>query len=263
MVENENYDEQDKTQDHTKLEDTDKSLNYPSFKSIEELTKSYNLNESVNEANKSDLDIDVKFNGEECYLEIEDKGETKSYYVFGYGFYSYHTFQISLISKASTKLLSFRRYKHFVLFLHFMRKKYPYLIIPDIPPKNILGNISIKMISKEDFEKERIFGLSYFLNYLYNIKIIKDSIEFKKFLYDAYFDDNFFEQLQPFYTIPNYEQLSLQGKMYNYFTSLFTKNQLIIHNKEEMDILFTENHLKTLYRWIVSVKEQFVRSVFK
>jgi len=144
-----------------------------------------------------------------------------------------------------------------------MRKKYPYLIIPDIPPKNILGNISIKMISKEDFEKERVFGLSYFLNYLYNIKIIKDSIEFKKFLYDAYFDDNFFEQLQPFYTIPNYEQLSLQGKMYNYFTSLFTKNQLIIHNKEEMDILFTENHLKTLYRWIVSVKEQFVRSVFK
>ena len=230
-------------------------MHYPSFNSIDNVTVSQNLSENDDKIKGSNK-IDEKLEHDELTIEIDDKGETKSYY----GFYSYHTFQLSLISKSSSRLLSFRRYKHFVIFANFMRKKYPYFLFPDIPPKNILGNIPLNIKEKQNLEKERVFALSFFLNYLYKMTSIRESREFRKFLYDAYFDETFFDQIQPFYSFPEYENYTIKGRVYNYFSSLFySGNQLVVQNKEEMDILFKENYIKSLYNILCRLRESYVK----
>jgi len=109
----------------------------------------------------------------------------------------------------------------------------------------VINKIALNSRFHEAIEKERMFGLSFFLNYIFKIPQIADSIAFKKFLSDAYFDEQYFTNSETYYSFPVYETHTMKESMYNYFSGFFKKkDELVVQSKDEIEILFLENNLK-------------------
>jgi hypothetical protein len=110
------------------------------------------------------------------YLSVEDKGYKKE---------SFRNYEISLIDEKNEKNIKcYRRFSHFDALNIKLRDKFPFLIIPSLPKKNY----KVKIIKvEEEFYYERKRRLMSYINYIFKHEILKNSLEFNKFLNDAEF----------------------------------------------------------------------------
>jgi hypothetical protein len=111
------------------------------------------------------------------YLIVEDKGFNKNE--------NFRNYEISLMDeKNERKIKCYRRFSNFDSLNLKIREKYPYIILPSLPKKNY----KVKLINvEEEFYESRTRYLRTYINYIFRHEVLKDSIEFNKFLNDAEF----------------------------------------------------------------------------
>lgn len=92
---------------------------------------------------------------------------------------------IYMKSNGDKEIKCYRRYDNFFQFHQKLKKKYPYIIIPNLTPKkNLLVSVS--------FEKRRL-QLIFYLNFIGRHSQLKETKEFLKFINDPNFDSYFFQ----------------------------------------------------------------------
>ena len=129
---------------------------------------------------------------------------------------SHKLYEIIFINKLGDKEFKcLRRYDNFDKLNKKLKIKYPYVVIPKLTPKNPYIKI---MTYDEQFYNDRRLQLEFYLNFIYNQEIIKDTKEFFKFINDANFDENFFQKIEK--NIPNFSS-STSEKIKNKFFTVF------------------------------------------
>ena len=103
-----------------------------------------------------------------------------------------------------------RRYDNFYQFHQKLKKKYPYIIIPNLTPKkNLLVSVS--------FEKRRL-QLIFYLNFIGRHSQLKETKEFLKFINDPNFDSHFFQLTSLDNPLPSFNSSTsemLKNKFYS------------------------------------------------
>jgi hypothetical protein len=114
---------------------------------------------------------------------------------------SYKLYEISYINNKTKQreIKCFRRYDNFFQFHQKVKKKYPTIIIPKLPPKNPLAKI-IKL--QDSFFEKRRLQLIFYLNFICKHPGLNKTKELFKFLTDAEFDVNYFKVTQDDEPIP-------------------------------------------------------------
>ena len=114
---------------------------------------------------------------------------------------SYKLYEISYINNKTKQreIKCFRRYDNFFHFHQKVKKKYPTIIIPKLPPKNPLAKI-IKL--QDSFFEKRRLQLIFYLNFICKHPGLNKTKELFKFLTDAEFDVNYFKVTQDDEPIP-------------------------------------------------------------
>ena len=135
-------------------------------------------------------------------------------------------YEIAFVNSANFKSIKcYRRFKHFWLLNEKLKKTYPYIIIPRLPPNK---NIS-KIISPDKiFDDDRLAQLNFYINFLFLHKNLKKTKEFFKFVENATFDLSYFEENSSANQImtPNtHDDLDLSGMNINYLDEITTKNR--------------------------------------
>ena len=144
------------------------------------------------------------------FFIIKEKENVKDY--IG----SHKLYEIIFINRLGDKEFKcLRRYDNFDKLNKKLKIKYPYVVIPKLTPKNPY----IKIMTYDDqFYNDRRLQLEFYLNFIYNQEIIKDTKEFFKFVNDANFDENFFQKIEK--NIPNFSS-STSEKIKNKFFTVF------------------------------------------
>ena len=134
-------------------------------------------NEEINNNPKNFNEIHLQ-NINKCYphISVEDKG---------FNYENYRNYEISYIDDKNTKKIKcYRRFSNFDMLNLKLREKFPFVIIPSLPKKNY----AVKIINLTgEFYLNRGRELNFYLNYIFNHEILKNSNEFLKFLNDADF----------------------------------------------------------------------------
>ena len=156
---------------------------YPIFSSYTYFPTDIHQDKSIN---KSIIEKTMVETPKSC-LKIEDRGEKQfnNSIVENY-FGSFRVYEISMIDeKSSLKIKCFRRYSNFVILDKFLRSKYPFYIIPELPPKNPL--LKIKNYTDQEFYLSREKSLNFYMNFLFLNPNLNNTSYFKKFLNDPEF----------------------------------------------------------------------------
>jgi hypothetical protein len=108
-----------------------------------------------------------------------------------------------------------------------LKRKYPFFLIPRLAGKNPLSKI---MTYDNDFYNKRRLQLTYFLNYINKHSKLNETIEFKKFLNDPEFDNEFFKKDESLFRFPESEKLNdnVSSKIYGVFSIFFSKTEEVI-----------------------------------
>ena len=143
------------------------------------------------------------------------------------------------------KVLCFRRYDNFDKLNNKLKKKFPYVIIPNLPPKNSLAKI---MSYNNEFFKSRMILLTFYVNFLNNHIILKETKEFKKFINDVEFDENFFNDgnNKDNSDINNNNNYNLKNKIYNVINFLGSGIKTRKLNDSEILIKKLYTHYKNI-----------------
>jgi len=221
--------------------------------------------------NRISLNMEKKKNAS-IYLKIDKEKSAKE---------GYTIYEISIENKKSNeiekKILCYRRYDNFNNFYEVLKIRYPHYIFPKLSPKKILA----KVYDDEIFLELRKNELQYFLNELYNHKIIGKSEEMKNFL-NGKFDKQYFNSIGGYFDYSgcikkiNAVGLINQGvngvtNLFNYFTGkktqdnserentkkIFSKSETT--NKKIEKYSLTLNELKVFHE---ALKEEYKESKF-
>ena len=230
-----------------------------------------NSKKSSIHGNKISLNMERKKNVS-IYLKIDKEKSAKE---------GYTIYEISIENKKSNeiekKILCYRRYDNFNNFYEVLKIRYPHYIFPKLSPKKILA----KVYDDKIFLELRKNELQYFLNEIFNHKIIGKSEEMKNFL-NGKFDKQYFNSIGAHFDYSgcikkiNNAGLINQGvngvtSLFNYFTGkktqdnserentkkIFAKNE--ITNKKIEKYSLTLNELKTFHE---ALKEEYKESKF-
>ncbi len=148
-----------------------------------------------------------------------------------------------------------------------MKNDYPFALIPKIPGKNPF--IKILNIDQEFYESRRN-QLNYFLNFVKKNDHLYQSPEFRKFISNAEFDEEFFSihnnRLRKFpYSLKVSE--TLKNKIFGVFSNLFgSREAKRIETIEERYIKKLEIHYKTAFEKYSRIKENmfiYLKSINK
>ena len=117
---------------------------------------------------------------------------------------------IYMRSNGDKEIKCYRRYDNFYQFHQKLKKKYPYIIIPNLTPKkNLLVSVS--------FEKRRL-QLIFYLNFIGRHSQLKETREFIKFINDPNFDSHFFQLTSLDNPLPSFNSSTsemLKNKFYS------------------------------------------------
>ena len=153
------------------------------------------------------------------YFIVEEKEEIKD--LLG----THKMYEISFINSANVKSIKcYRRFKHFQLLNEKLKKTYPYIIIPKLPPNKNLS----KMISPDKiFEDDRKAQLNFYINFLFLHENLKKTKEFIKFIETSKFDVAFYENnnSNQIMTQNIHVDLDLSGMNINYLDEITSKNK--------------------------------------
>jgi hypothetical protein len=140
-------------------------------------------------------------------------------------------------------------------------------LIPRLPCKNPL----VKFIKiPQEFYESRKNQLIYFLNFIKKNDHLSQSLDFKKFISNADFDEEYFSifsiKLRNFPFSLNISE-TLKNKIFGVFSNFFgSKETKRIHTNEERYIKKLEIHYKTICEKYVEVKENmsiYLKSINK
>lgn len=118
--------------------------------------------------------------------------------------------------KKEKKILCYRRYGNFSALDKFLKKQYPYLLIPKLTEKNKLTKI---VDVGSEFLDNRLRQLNHYINFIYHHHQLKDSVELKKFLKDPEFDSAYFLSDKPKYNFA--ESLKYNSSFSNKLMGVF------------------------------------------
>ena len=153
------------------------------------------------------------------YFTVVEKEEIKD--LLG----THKMYEIAFVNSANVKSIKcYRRFKHFQLLNEKLKKTYPYIIIPKLPPNK---NIS-KMISPDKiFEDNRLAQLNFYINFLFLHENLKKTKEFIKFIENSKFDVAYFENnnSNQIITQTTHVDLDLSGMNINYLDEITSKNK--------------------------------------
>ena len=181
---------------------------------------------------------------------------------------SHKLYEISYINSKTAKreIKCFRRYDNFFQFHQKVKKKYPTIIIPKIPPKNPLA----KLIKIQDsfFEKRRL-QLIFYLNFICKHPGLNKTKELFKFLTDAEFDINYFKVTQDDEPIPP-SSLStsetIKNTFYLMWNSISTGTKARYIPNEENLLKKYETHFQSILKRYQDVQcsiTEYLQSVTK
>jgi len=135
-------------------------------------------------------------------------------------------YEIAFVNSANFKSIKcYRRFKHFWLLNEKLKKTYPYIIIPRLPPNKDISKI---LSPDKIFDDDRLAQLNFYINFLFLHENLKKTKEFFKFVENATFDLSYFEEKSSTNQImtPNtHDDLDLSGMNINYLDEITTKNR--------------------------------------
>jgi hypothetical protein len=153
-------------------------------------------------------------------------------------------------------LKCYRRYDNFYKFSLKILNEFPFLLIPRLPCKNVLTKI-IKIEQK--FFDSRTNQLNFFLNFIKNNDHLTQSNDFKKFISNTDFDDDYFVNFRNVYkNFPNSLKVSetLKNKILGVFNNFFGHSEnKHLSTPEEKIIKKMETHYKTMSEKYSDIKE--------
>ena len=133
-------------------------------------------------------------------------------------------YEIAFVNSANSKSIKcYRRFKHFWLLNEKLKKTYPYIIIPCLPPQK---NISKILSTDKVFDDDRLAQLNFYINFLFLHENLKKTKEFFKFVEDSNFDLFYFESNSSTNQVitPNtHDNLDLSGMNINYLEKITSK----------------------------------------
>ena len=239
--------------------------------SLSNIVNTNNSKKSSLHGNRISLNMEKKKNVS-IYLKIDKEKSAKE---------GYTIYEISIENKKSNeiekKILCYRRYDNFNNFYEVLKIRYPHYIFPKLSPKKIMA----KVYDDKIFLELRKNELQYFLNEIYNHKIIGKSEEMKNFL-NGKFDKQYFKSIGGYFDYSgcinkiNDVGLINQGvigvtNLFNYLTGkktqdnserestkkIFAKSETT--NKKIEKYILTLNELKIFYE---ALKEEYKESKF-
>jgi hypothetical protein len=135
-------------------------------------------------------------------------------------------YEIAFVNSANFKSIKcYRRYKHFWLLNEKLKKTYPYIIIPRLPPQK---NISKILSPDKIFDDDRLAQLNFYLNFLFLHENLKKTKEFFKFVENVTFDLSYFDNnsnTKQIMTSHTHDDLDLSGMNINYLDEITSKNK--------------------------------------
>lgn len=118
---------------------------------------------------------------------------------------------------------SYRTYSHFSLLHKKLKTKFPYIIIPELPPENYWTNISKILFQDKISDEDNLQSLNFYINFLYFHEDLRNSKEFYKFVYEATMDINYFTDSSN--TNSNIEGINLEHMKKNYLSEITSKKK--------------------------------------
>lgn len=189
---------------------------------INELNEKKDIKINLDETNKlMEESISRKIKN---FLNVEiDKEKTQQK---GYTIYQISLFNSKYSKNDEIKILCYRRYKDFEKFYSVLKIRYPQYIFPRLSQKNFVMS---KVIENPEFIENRRKQLKYFINRLYLHDKIGKSEEFKKFINDSVFDNEYYNNIPIKFIYPectkakNDKSYLSQGvsKISSFFTGLY------------------------------------------
>ena len=222
---------------------TIKDVKIPSIKSNqfanEENPNNYTLNSRDNNKQEENSNNFNKFNG---IIKVKEKEKIKE--LLG----SYIKYSISSVENRNEKLLCERRYSEFDTFHSYMISKYPTYLIPKLIEKNFATKILNLKGKNSDFLETRKKQLSYYLNYINSHSFLSNTDEFKKFLLEPKFDNDYFKNLYElsFPLVDSIRNSSYSNKFFNAISYIGEIASSTIGNKK-FDI--KSNDEKDIYEY--------------
>jgi hypothetical protein len=134
-------------------------------------------------------------------------------------------YEIAFVNSANFKSIKcYRRYKHFYLLHERLKKKYPYIIIPKLPPQKDFSKI---IISDKIFDEERLNQLNFYLNFINSHENLRKTKEFYKFTEEPTLDLTYFSDSTYNNNSNTYDDLDLSSMNVNYLDEITSKKTII------------------------------------
>jgi len=158
-----------------------------------------------------------------------------------------------------------RRFDNFHQFYKRIKKIYPWCLIPKLSEKNAF----VKLINLDSqFYSKRKSQLCLFVKYIKRHKLLKESIEFKKFIRDPIFDDNFFKFYDCFIDSSMFSESLKQtdfikGTLFSYFNNFsnyFMKGDEddFIDSFNQLELNKKERFYRVCLEEVINLKNQIV-----
>lgn len=153
----------------------------------------------------------------------------------------------------------YRRYDNFYKFYKKINDEFPFALIPRLPVKNPLAKF-IKI--PQEFYESRKNQLNFFLNFIRKNDHLSQTLDFKKFISNADFDEEHFllfnNKLRKFPFSLNVSE-TLKNKIFGVFSNFFgSKESKRLQSNDERFIKKLEIHFKTICEKYVEVKDNMV-----
>lgn len=163
-------------------------------------------------------------------------------------------------------LKCYRRYDNFYKFYIKLTEKFPFILIPRIPIKNPL----VKFINVEkEFYDSRKNQLIHFLNFIKDNQYISQSKEFKKFISEASFDEDFFTEVShSFKQFPYSFSVcqTIKNKLLGLFSNILGYKDQRFKTNQEKYLKKIELYYKSICEKYFKIKDnlsQYIKSIDK
>ena len=130
-------------------------------------------------------------------------------------------YEIAFVNSANFKSIKcYRRFKHFSLLNERLKKKYPYIIIPKLPPPKDFSQI---IISDKVFDEDRLYQLNFYLNFMFCHENLRKTKEFYKFTEEPTLDLTYFSDNSNNNNSNTYDDIDLRSMNVNYLDEITSK----------------------------------------
>ena len=135
---------------------------------------------------------------------------------------SHKLYEIVFVDSSGSKSMKcYRRYQDFYLLNELLKKKYPYIIIPNLPPQKSFAKI---INDDKIFNDDRLYQLIFYLNFFFLHENLRKTKEFFKFTEEQKLDKEYFGDNSQNNSSNKYDDLDLSCMNVTYLDEITSKN---------------------------------------